>query len=49
MKAGFLLADSKLVESVPGISIPLKASKKSIKIHHEYDAKPLIKSHNCYR
>ena len=34
--------------SVPGKSVPLEASKKSIKIHHEYDARPLIKSCNCY-
>ena len=40
----FLLADSKRfkVESVPGINIALKASKTSIKIHHEYDAWLLI-------
>ena len=36
------------IASVPGISVVLKASKKSIKIHHEYDARPLIKSYNCY-
>ena len=32
------------VGSVPGMSVALEASKKSIKIHHEYDARPLIKS-----
>ena len=32
------------VESVPGISVALKASKKSIKIYHEYGCKA-IKSH----
>ena len=32
------------VGSVPGMSVALVASKKSIKIHHEYDARPLIKS-----
>ena len=26
----------------------LVASKKSIKIHYEYDARPLMKSYNCY-
>ena len=36
------------VGSVPGMSVALEASKKSIKIHHDYDARPLIKSHNCY-
>ena len=36
------------VGSVPGMSVALEASKKSIKIHHEYDARPLIKSYNCY-
>ena len=30
------------------MSFALKASKKSTKIHHEYDARPLIKSYNCY-
>ena len=32
------------VGSVPRKSLALAASKKSIKIHHEYDARPLIKS-----
>ena len=36
------------VGRVPAISDALKASKKSIKIHHEYDARPLIKSYSCY-
>ena len=36
------------VGSVSGMSVALEASKKSIKIHHEYDARPLIKSYNCY-
>ena len=36
------------VGSVPGMSVALEASKKSIKIHHDYDARPLINSHNCY-
>ena len=36
------------VGGVPGISVDLAASKnKSIKIH-EFDARPLIKSHNSY-
>ena len=34
--------------SVPGISVALEASKKGIKIHNENDARPLIKSYNCY-
>ena len=34
---------------VPGKSAALVASKKSIKINHEYDIKrPLSKSYNCY-
>ena len=41
---GWLFIDRFKVGSVPGISVALKASKKSIKIHHEYDARPLIKS-----
>ena len=36
------------VGSVSGMSVALEASKKSIKIHHEYDVRPLIKSYNCY-
>ena len=36
------------VGSVPGMSVALEASKKSIKIHHEYDVRPLIKSYNCH-
>ena len=36
------------VESVPGMSVALEASKKSIKIHHECHVRPLIMSYNCY-
>ena len=36
------------VRSVPGMSVALEASKENIKIHHECDARPLIKSYNCY-
>ena len=36
------------VGSVPEICVALEVYKKSIKIHHEYDARPLIKSYNCY-
>ena len=36
------------VGSIPEISATLKASKKSIKIHHEYEVRSLIKSCNCY-
>ena len=36
------------VGSVPGMSVALEASKKSIKFHHDYDARPLIKSYDCY-
>ena len=34
------------VGSVPGMNVALEACQKSIKIHHEYDAKPLIKSYH---
>ena len=47
MKDGFFTGRFK-VGSVPGISVAFKAVKKSIKIRHEYDARPLIKSYNCY-
>ena len=36
------------VGSVPGKIVALVASKNSIKIHHEYDVRSLIKSYNCY-
>ena len=36
------------VESIPGMCVALVASKKSIKIHQEYDERPLVKSYNCY-
>ena len=36
------------VGSVPGMSVALKASKKCMKIHHDYDVRPLIKSYICY-
>ena len=45
---GWLFIGRFKVGSVPGISVALKASKKSIKVHHGYDARPLIKSYNCY-
>ena len=45
---GWLFNDRFKVESAPRMSLALEASKKSIKIHHEYDARPLIKSYNCY-
>ena len=35
------------VGSVPGMSA-VTLLKKSLKIHYEYDARPLIKSYNCY-
>ena len=31
-----------------GMSVALVAFSKSIKIHYEYDARPLIKPCNCY-
>ena len=36
------------VRNVPGVSVVRVASKKSIKISHESDARPLIQSYNCY-
>ena len=33
------------VEREPEMSVALAASKTSIKIHHKYDARPLIKSY----
>ena len=45
---GWLFIGRFKVGSVPGISVALEASKKTIKIHHEFDARPLIKSYNCY-
>ena len=45
---GWLFIGRFKLESVPGMSVVLVASKnKSIKIH-EYDARPLIKSYNSY-
>ena len=43
-----MIIDRFKVGSVPEMSEALVASNKSIKIHHEYDARPLIKSCNCY-
>ena len=45
MKDDLLFIGRFKVESVPGMSVALEASKKSIKIHHEYDGTPLIKSY----
>ena len=45
---GWLFIGGFKVGSVPGITVALEASKKSMEIHHEYDAKTLIKSYNCY-
>ena len=36
------------VERVPGMSVILMASKRSIKIHHQYDARSLMKLNDCY-
>ena len=36
------------VGSVLGMTVTNETSKKSIKIHHAYDARPLIKSYSCY-
>ena len=45
---GWLFIGRFKVGNVPGMSVALEASKKSIKINHEYDARPLIKSYNCH-
>ena len=45
---GWLFIDRFEVGSVPGMSVALVASKKSTKVHQEYDAGPLVKSYNCY-
>ena len=45
---GWLFIDRFKARSVSGMSVALVEFKKSIKIHHEYDAMPLIKSYNCY-
>ena len=45
---GWLFIGRFIVGSAPGMSVALEASKKIIKIHHEYDARPLIKSYNRY-
>ena len=45
---GWLFIGGFKVGSVPGMTVALEASKKSMEIHHEYDAKTLIKSYNCY-
>ena len=45
---GWIFIDRLKVRSVPGMSVALEGSKKSIKFHHEYNARPLIKPYNCY-
>ena len=45
---GWLFIGRCKVRSVPGMSVTLETSKKCTKIHHEYDARPLVKSYNCY-
>ena len=42
---GWLFIGRFKIGRVLGMSVTLKSSKK---IHHEYDARPLIKSYNCY-
>ena len=43
---GWLFIDRFKFGSVPGISFVLVASKKSIKIHHDFDATLLMTSYN---
>ena len=45
---GWLFIDKFRVGSVPRMSVAPVSSKKSIKIHHEYEVKPLIKQYICY-
>ena len=45
---GWLFIGRFKVGSVGGMNVALVASKGSIKIHHECNARPLIKSYNCY-
>ena len=45
---GCLFIGTFKVGNIPRMSVALEVSKKSIKIHLGYDAKPLIKSYNCY-
>ena len=45
---GWLFIGRFKVTCVPEMNVALAASKKSIKIHHEYDTRPLIKSCNSY-
>ena len=44
----WLFIGSVKVGSVLGVSLALVAFKKSIKIDHESDARPLKKSNKCY-
>ena len=45
---GLLFIGRFKVGSVPGMGVALEAAKNAIKIHHEYEEKPLIKSYNFY-
>ena len=45
---GWIIIGRFKVGSVSGMSAALESFKKSIKIDHEYDVRPLIKSYNCY-
>ena len=45
---GWLFIGIFKVGSVLGMSVVLEASKKSIKIHYEYDVRPFKKSYNSY-
>ena len=44
---GWLFIGRFKVGIAPEISVALKAYKKSIKNHNEYDVRPLIKSYSC--
>ena len=45
---GLLFIGRFKVGSVPGMGVALEAAKNAIKIHHEYEERPLIKSYNFY-
>ena len=45
---GWLFIGIFKVGSVLGMSVVLEASKKSIKIHYEYDVRPFKNSYNSY-
>ena len=45
---GWLVIGRFKVGNVPGMSVALEATKKGIQIHDKRDARPSIKSYDCY-